>query len=395
MSLVNDVLRQLDANSTKPYQTMPLHSLMIEPPAQRKKIVGISFIILVVFLFFIITLQIFYKKSLADIFYFNDIKYIEVFNNSLLPLQLKRPASVPKNEMAEKNTNSDDNSITTPERLLITEAVSESDHASKRNIEIEMTSGRLAVNKPVKSRPVENEVLKVRTVKVQAAQNTLEINNDRMLIIDDVSRIDAVKKDRFIQDVEVKDIKIKNANISNLETKIVTEKNNYQKANITAVKNIGFQHYQLSLRAYKNKRTSVALSRIDLALAAEKKDEYLRLKVRILMQKGNRAELYRFVLTQNDNESLSWFQLIAPSLQLYAYYDLSNKYYSKLIKAQPNDVKWWLAMALNYSKLEQNEKTYSIYKNLLNSSLLTDKQQRWIAKRLGRIEQGKVAINER
>ncbi|MGK0476511.1 MAG: ribosome assembly protein YihI (activator of Der GTPase) [Oleispira sp.] len=52
-------------------------------------------------------------------------------------------------------------------------------------------------------------------------------------------------------------------------------------------------------------------------------------------------------------------------------------------------------MALNYSKLEQNEKTYSIYKALLNSSLLTYKQQRWVAKRLGRIEQGKVAINER
>jgi tetratricopeptide (TPR) repeat protein len=326
MSLVNDVLRQLDENSAKPYQTTPLHLWMTEQLVKKNKVLRITFILLVVVLFFILTLQVFYKKSLVDIFYFNDFKHIEV------PQQSMWSTSVSENNRTGEYSNSNAKNIMTPERVLI---------------------------------------------------------------IDDTSKIDAVKKDRFIQDVEVKDIKIKNANISNLETKIVTEKNNYQKANITAVKNIGFQHYQLSLRAYKNKRTSVALSRIDLALAAEKKDEYLRLKVRILMQKGNRAELYRFVLTQNDNESLSWFQLIAPSLQLYAYYDLSNKYYSKLIKAQPNDVKWWLAMALNYSKLEQNEKTYSIYKNLLNSSLLTDKQQRWIAKRLGRIEQGKVAINER
>jgi hypothetical protein len=235
----------------------------------------------------------------------------------------------------------------------------------------------------------ESETLKISTLKIQESQDTQQIKDDRIAIIDDSSEPYDVKKEVLIQDAEVKDVKKNNAGIK------INQENNYPAVNITVVKNVGFKHYQFSLRAYKNKQTSVALSWIDLALAAAKKDEYLRLKLRILMQKEDRAELHRFVLAQHDNTSLDWFQLVAPSLQMYAYYDLSNKYYSELIKQQPNDVKWQLAMALNYLKLEQVEKTHSIYKNLLNSSLLTYKQQKWIAKRLSRMEQGKVAINER
>ncbi|MGK0248542.1 MAG: hypothetical protein ACI910_001274 [Oleispira sp.] len=369
MSLVNDVLRQLDANSVKPCQALPLHSLMIEQPAKKNKLLKISFILLVSLLFFILTLQIFYKRSLADIFYSNDVM--------------------------------------TPQQLLITEDTIESDDTSKENFEIDVINSRLIANKPI-----ERDIMKFKTFKVKTIKNTLgikdtlRIKNDRMAIIDDSSKYDAVKKEFLIQDVEVNDIKIKNADITKTKIKKTDIKNkqeyksaftesNTKKVNITEVENIGFKYYQLSLKAYKYKQTPVALSWIDLALATEKKDEYLRLKVRILMQKGERAELHRFVLAQHDNTSLDWFQLVAPSLQLYAYYDLSNKYYSELIKQQPNDVKWQLAMALNYAKLEQNAKTYSIYKDLLSSSLLTYQQQRWINKRLDRIEQGKVAINER
>jgi hypothetical protein len=355
MSLVNDVLRQLDAHSAKPYQAMPLHSLMIEQPSQKNKWLRIAFILLVGCLFFIIMLQIFYKQPLVDIFNFNDFDRAEIPQQSLVSLQSTRVSNVSTDGMADKESGSNSNDTTTPPRLLITED------------KIEVINRRLIANK-----------------------------NDRIAITDDLSRNDTVKKEVLIPVSEVKGIEIKNTDIkNNQEKKLAFNENNHQSANITAVENTGFKHYQLSLRAYKNKKTSVALSWIDLALAAGKKDEYLKLKVRILMQKGDRAELHRFVLAQNDHTSLGWFQLIAPSLQMYAYYELSNKYYSELIKQQPNDVKWQLAMALNYSKLDQIEKTYSIYKALLNSSLLTYKQQKWIAKRLGRIEQGKVAINER
>jgi hypothetical protein len=393
MSLVNDVLRQLDADSAKPYRAMPLHSVMMEQPTKKNKLMGISFILLVGLLFFILTLQLFYNQSLADIFYFNDVKRAEVSPQSLLLLQSQRLAHVSKNDSSGKDSNSNANDTTTYGQLLITEGAIggaiESDRTSIKKIEV-------INNRLIATQPIKNKIFEISTLKVKSVQDTLGIKDDRMIEVDDLSRNDTVKNEVLNKDYKVKDIKIKNTDIKNNQKKNLALKENiYQSASIIAVENIGFKHYQLSLRAYKNKKTSLALSWIDLALAVEKKDEYLRLKVRVLMQKGDHAELYRFVLAQNNNMNLDWFQLIAPSLQMYAYYELSNKYYSELIKLQPNDVKWQLAMALNYSKLEQNEKTYSIYKDLLNSSLLTYKQQRWISKRLGRIEQGKVAINER
>jgi tetratricopeptide (TPR) repeat protein len=393
MSLVNDVLRQLDADSAKPYRAMPLHSVIIEQPVKKNKLMSISFILLVGLLFFILTLQIFYNQSLADIFYINDVKQGEVPPQLSVSPQSNGLTHVFINDRADKNSNSNANDTTTFSRLLITEgangSVIESDrHLTKKS---EVVNNHLTVSQPIKNKIFENSSLKVKTV-----QDILGIKNDRVVKVDNPSRIDTVKKEVLNKDFEEKDVEIKSTDIKNNQKNTLAFKENvYQSASITAVENIGFKHYQRSLRAYKNKQTLRALSWIDLALVVEKKDEYLRLKVRVLMQKGDRAELHRFVLAQNDNTSLDWFQLIAPSLQMYAYYDLSNKYYSELIKRQPNDVKWQLAMALNYSKLEQNEKTYSIYKDLLNSSLLTYKQQRWISKRLGRIEQGKVAINER
>jgi tetratricopeptide (TPR) repeat protein len=393
MSLVNDVLRQLDADSAKPYRAMPLHSVIIEQPVKKNKLMSISFILLVGLLFFILTLQIFYNQSLADIFYINDVKQGEVPPQLSVSPQSNGLTHVFINDRADKNSNSNANDTTTFSRLLITEgangSVIESDrHLTKKS---EVVNNHLTVSQPIKNKIFENSSLKVKTV-----QDILGIKNDRVVKVDNPSRIDTVKKEVLNKDFEEKDVEIKSTDIKNNQKNTLAFKENvYQSASITAVENIGFKHYQRSLRAYKNKQTLRALSWIDLALVVEKKDEYLRLKVRVLMQKGDRAELHRFVLAQNDNTSLDWFQLIAPSLQMYAYYDLSNKYYSELIKRQPNDVKWQLAMALNYSKLEQNEKTYSIYKDLLNSSLLTYKQQRWISKRLDRIEQGKVAINER
>jgi tetratricopeptide (TPR) repeat protein len=393
MSLVNDVLRQLDADSAKPYRAMPLHSVIIEQPVKKNKLMSISFILLVGLLFFILTLQIFYNQSLADIFYINDVKQGEVPPQLSVSPQSNGLTHVFINDRADKNSNSNANDTTTFSRLLITEGANGSVIESDRHLttKSEVVNNHLTVSQPIKNKIFENSSLKVKTV-----QDILGIKNDRVVKVDNPSRIDTVKKEVLNKDFEEKDVEIKSTDIKNNQKNTLAFKENvYQSASITAVENIGFKHYQRSLRAYKNKQTLRALSWIDLALVVEKKDEYLRLKVRVLMQKGDRAELHRFVLAQNDNTSLDWFQLIAPSLQMYAYYDLSNKYYSELIKRQPNDVKWQLAMALNYSKLEQNEKTYSIYKDLLNSSLLTYKQQRWISKRLDRIEQGKVAINER
>jgi hypothetical protein len=331
MSLVNDVLRQLDSSSSKPYQSMPLHSLMVDHPVRNHKIIGGFFILTVTLLLVLLTMQLFYSQSLASIFFSENKKLINSNAESFVLAELEEPLP------------------------LLEDIIS----VDILNVELADTTIRPNTDISAEIKTQEEHIVDVVTVTAVA--------NER-------PKIETVK------DTLIKDIPIDNDS---------------QRANITAVANVGFKQYQLALRAYKRKQATIALSWIDLALAQEEKDEYLRLKVRILMQKDDGDALYRFVIEQGNRTSLAWFQLIAPSLQMYSYYDLSNKYYSELIKQQPNEAKWQLAMALNYSKLGLNDKTYSIYKNLLSSSLITYKQQKWIASRLERMEQGKVVNNER
>jgi hypothetical protein len=349
MSLVNDVLRQLDAASPKPNQAMPLHSLPLDQSAKKNKRISIFFIVLVVMLLFILMLQLFYKQSLVDVFYFSDQEVLDLSKKPLMSKQAAPLINGSKNSIKEEVNDLVD--IASTSRSAI---VPESNVLNKRISEM------AAEIKVLKSNAV-----KIKVLAVKAAKDSQTVEDERI----------------FVREITSK--------------KAMVKKEIYQEVKIKAVEKAGFKQYQLALKAYKKKQTSTALSWIDLALEAEKKDEYLRLKVRILMQQDNGDELHRFILAQHDNTSLAWFRLIAPSLQMYAYYDLSNKYYSELIIQQPYEVKWKLAMALNFLKLGKNEKTYSIYKSLLNSSLLTYQQQKWIATRLARMEQGRIAINER
>jgi hypothetical protein len=349
MSLVNDVLRQLDAASPKPNQAMPLHSLPLDQSAKKNKRISIFFIVLVVMLLFILMLQLFYKQSLVDVFYFSDQEVLDLSKKPLMSKQAALLINGSKNSIKEEVNDLVD--IASTSRSAI---VPESNVLNKRISEM------AAEIKVLKSNAV-----KIKVLAVKAAKDSQTVEDERI----------------FVREITSK--------------KAMVKKEIYQEVKIKAVEKAGFKQYQLALKAYKKKQTSTALSWIDLALEAEKKDEYLRLKVRILMQQDNGDELHRFILAQHDNTSLAWFRLIAPSLQMYAYYDLSNKYYSELIIQQPYEVKWKLAMALNFLKLGKNEKTYSIYKSLLNSSLLTYQQQKWIATRLARMEQGRIAINER
>jgi hypothetical protein len=349
MSLVNDVLRQLDAASPKPNQAMPLYSLPLDQSAKKNKRISIFFIVLVVMLLFILMLQLFYKQSLVDVFYFSDQEVLDLSKKPLMSKQAAPLINGSKNSIKEEVNDLVD--IASTSRSAI---VPESNVLNKRISEM------AAEIKVLKSNAV-----KIKVLAVKAAKDSQTVEDERI----------------FVREITSK--------------KAMVKKEIYQEVKIKAVEKAGFKQYQLALKAYKKKQTSTALSWIDLALEAEKKDEYLRLKVRILMQQDNGDELHRFILAQHDNTSLAWFRLIAPSLQMYAYYDLSNKYYSELIIQQPYEVKWKLAMALNFLKLGKNEKTYSIYKSLLNSSLLTYQQQKWIATRLARMEQGRIAINER
>lgn len=325
MSLVNDVLRQLDSDTSKPYPNMPLQSA-----GQSKTAINWSrflFVVLVVALLVILSLQMIFKESIIEIFM--DNKPAEA-PTLLLPPEIKQPLT-------------EDKPLTEEKRLIA---------AAPQITEQKIAQKEIAQQKIAPKQPLP----KVTRAKTQES---------------------GVAKQEIVTEP-----KLQPEPQSKTQSKTQSQP---QPINIKVVENPGFKQYQLALQAYKKKQYSAAAAWIDAAIVADDKDEYLRLKARILIQQGKGEELRDFVVSQNNN-SLAWFQLVAPGLQMFAHYELSNQYYAELTQQQPNQVKWQLAMALNFAKLGYSDKTQSIYENLLNSSLPTSSQKQWIATRLQRME---------
>lgn len=359
MSLVNDVLRQLDSDSSKQQKILPLHPLMADEPKRKKQFFHVFFSFVVAILLLILMFQTFYTESIFDIFNIN-------------------------NRPSDRINNIE---VATPE--IIKEVVAFEDVIVQEKViePVEKNSADLALKSM-------NENFQEPILDVGGqADNSIEIESNKSPT-STKKQIESHRSISSVDNIDSVPINRKNSGAKkSLPSQTIVEERSFQPAKIKTVENPGFKEYQLALRSYKNKQNESALSWIDAAISEKKKDEYLRLKVRILSQQGSGEELRQFIL-DNNNTSPSWFQLVAPSLQMYSYYKLSNVYYAELIKQQPNEVKWRLAMALNYSKLGQDEKTYSIYKNMLDSSLLTYKQKKWVASRLERMEQGEGVRNE-
>ena len=349
MSLVNDVLRQLETNNSQPYKGMPLQPLMATETVERNKWIHFSFLALIVFLLIIISVQVFYKNSAL----------LEVSRYDVVtPLQTKKIA---------------------PELTKI--------------VAPEITHTMAAVSKPS---AMKNELPETLPITAPIVSPEQRVENTAPLVSDFLQHESAKQKPLKQESVNKESVNkkpVQQEALNQIST-ISVDNSLSEEANITTVKNTGFKHYQLALRAYKQKYCRVALTCINLALSEEPKEEYLRLKVRILMQQGLGNEIYTLAIEQANNTNLSWFELIAPSLQMYAFYELSNKYYAELIKQQPNETKWQLAMALNYSKLGKKDRTIAMYQNLLTSTLLTYRQKKWITSRLEKMNPSEVAVYE-
>lgn len=337
MSLVNDVLRQLDSASSKPQKALPLHPMVADEPVRKKQIARIVFSTIVALLLLVLLLKTFYKESITDIF--SATKSAEIKQVEALIIQ-------------------------------------EKEQLEQQAIEQKIIEQRTVENKLVEKKAIEKKSLEQKAIVEKA-------------------ELVAAKEPPFVNEPKkIEQPKVNKQEQVQVQASKKKKEQEFQPVKIKTIENPGFKEYQLALRSYKIKQNASALSWINAAIEKENKDEYLRLKVRILAQQGDGKALHKFVLSNNDITSLEWFQLVAPTLQIFSYYELSNAYYSELIKQQPNEVKWQLATALNFSKLGLNEKTYSIYKNLLNSNLLTNKQKQWVASRLDRMEQGRGVNNE-
>jgi hypothetical protein len=152
----------------------------------------------------------------------------------------------------------------------------------------------------------------------------------------------------------------------------------------------GEKEYQDALRFFINENIPAADQFIKLALKKNSLEKYYSLQARIYIKQKDSASFYALVKDNPESTSLDWFKLIAPGLQFFSYYQLSNKYYYSLIKIEPEQIRWQLAIALNYQRLGNSEKAISTYHQLYQSERVSNQQKQWLMKKIKRLSDNKV-----
>ena len=337
MSLVNDVLRQLDSRTTAPD-----HRRILHPPLDLTEVAssvlaqGLSkkiFLMVIIVLTVIIVSQRVYQKPLLNLFASSIDAGVAEINNTM-------------------------------------------------------------------TGPISEPSIKVASIRAVAVDEFKPADNTVKLVDSGILETKAIKSDRLKQtplDSASSESKPKLVKASNISSSIVktltsntthfnvTESKATDVAIIKAIETPGLVEYEFALKSYQQKRFHRALEWINLAIIENKLEKFLILKARIFLQQKNADALYKFALLNSTITTQSWFELMAPSLQILSYHELSNQYYAQLIVQQPKMIKWQLAMALNYSKLGDNHKTFAIYKKVLNSPLASARQKQWLESQIVRL----------
>lgn len=146
----------------------------------------------------------------------------------------------------------------------------------------------------------------------------------------------------------------------------------------------GEKEYQKALQLFIDDNLKLSDQYIKLAIKKNNLEKYHALQARIYIKQKDSDKFYSLV-KDHPNNSLDWFKLIAPGLQLFSYYQLSNKYYYSLAEVEPDQIRWKLAIALNYSRLGDDVKAISTYKELYESDQVSNQQRQWLIQKIERL----------
>lgn len=330
MSLVNDVLKDLNRRTQQADNAIPIQALQINTDEKAKFFAGFNLgkVLLAIgaVLALIVAAQLIINKPISQ--FLSEPDYI-VVESSSNEIKEESTAIVGAKEIAEPIK------ITNPENSL--DQIQIANHNEKQ----EVVKNQQAV------------------INQKAVINT--VPPDSKAVIAEAEANKKVAQTRDTNDIEVLKVKVP-----------------------------GLSEYQLALKAYKEKRFELAMNWVDIALAEQEKMDYQLLKARIFIHGKDAAGLYEYVLDHSDIANIEWFKLVAPGLQMFGYHQLSNKYYTALVNKYPEQVKYQLAMALNFSRLGEYDKTYQIYQDLSLSQQMTKKQKRWLTAQLSRLDSKKA-----
>jgi len=148
--------------------------------------------------------------------------------------------------------------------------------------------------------------------------------------------------------------------------------------------------YQTALRHFIGGNIAESDRIIKRVLKSSITNEYLGLQARIYIKQEDASAFYELVKQHPDNNDIDWYKLVAPGLQLFSYYHLSNQYYYSLIKVEPGEIRWQLAIALNHIRLDKEDKALAIYNKLYQSKQTSNRQKQWLGNKIKRLSLNKA-----
>lgn len=175
-----------------------------------------------------------------------------------------------------------------------------------------------------------------------------------------------------------------------VQTQVIPAKVDTSVVKIPQDKTKAEKDYQRALGYFINGDIERSDSIIKHVLLTTSSEESLSLQARIFIEKKDADGFYSLVKKHPENNSLDWYKLIAPGLQLFSYYHLSNQYYYALISIEPDQIRWQLAVALNQIRLGKEDKAIAIYKELSQSAQVSGRQKQWLIRKIERLTLSKA-----
>lgn len=148
----------------------------------------------------------------------------------------------------------------------------------------------------------------------------------------------------------------------------------------------GDQFYQLALNAFRNKAYQDALPLLNKAIAIKALPHYISLQARLYIESKDRQAFTQLQTRHSHFESQQWLQLMAAGYQKLSDYPSSNNFYLKLLQADPQNIQWRLAIAMNHQRMGNQQQALSHYRKLHQYSGLSSKQNQWIQLQLKLLE---------
>lgn len=171
------------------------------------------------------------------------------------------------------------------------------------------------------------------------------------------------------------------------QTKQVTRKPKQQKT-VKKTRKTGIDEYNKALAHYNRSEFSQAIHWANQAIAESKKEPYVQLLLRSHLANRNKSS---FVSTANghDYTSYAWLSIKASGMHLFDEHHQAIEAFKALIGKGQNTEKWKIALALSYESVGEIHNAKSVYQNLLDKHLLSGGQKRQVKNKLSQLSDNK------